>query len=208
MESRIINPVNIIAGIDEAGRGPLAGPVVAAAVVLDPSKTIDGLGDSKSISAKRRTQLSAVIKQHAIAWGVGFSSAEEIDEINIHQATLKAMQRAYKAMNYQAEKVLVDGLYCPQIESKCMAIVKGDQKVPAISAASILAKVTRDKEMERHHQVLPQYGFDKHKGYPTVQHISALKKYGPCKLHRKSFKPVNDCLITLEKLKSTCNLIR
>ena len=182
------------AGIDEAGRGPLAGPVVAAAVVLNPEQAIDGLADSKKLNANKRKEICIEIKRNAIAWGIGFSSASEIDKINIHQATLKAMQRAYEAMNYQVDNVFIDGLYCPTISSNCTAIVKGDQKILAISAASVLAKVTRDIEMVQHHHTLPQYGFDQHKGYPTVQHILALNKYGPCCLHRKSFKPVKECL--------------
>ncbi len=183
-----------IAGIDEAGRGPLAGPVVAAAVILHPHKPIKGLADSKKLTPRKRVQLFSEIKSTARAWGVGFATATEIDELNIHHATLCAMQRAYDAMQFEVEYVLVDGLHCPNLSVSCTAIVKGDQTVPAISAASILAKVTRDFEMENHHKVLPQYGFNKHKGYPTAQHIAALQKFGPCFLHRKSYKPVKEVI--------------
>ena len=183
-----------IAGIDEAGRGPLAGPVMAASVILNPSKPIEGLADSKKLSANKRDHLYDEIKTNAFAWGLGYASAVEIDEINIHQATLLAMQRAYSAMQIDASHVYVDGLHCPELSAPCTAIVKGDQLLAEISAASIIAKVTRDREMEHHHKDLPQYGFDQHKGYPTAQHIAALKEYGPCKLHRKSYKPVREAL--------------
>ncbi len=183
-----------IAGIDEAGRGPLAGPVVAASVMLDLDNVIEGLADSKKITAKKRELLFDEIKVKAHAWGLGFSSAEEIDQVNIHQATLLAMQRAYIAMQKEAEHVYIDGLHCPIIEASCTAIVKGDQKVAEISAASILAKVTRDRIMEEHHKELPQYGFNQHKGYPTAKHIAALKEFGPSDLHRKSYKPVKDSI--------------
>ena len=183
-----------IAGIDEAGRGPLAGPVMAASVILDPNKPIEGLADSKKLSAKKRDHLYDEIKTNAFAWGLGCASAIEIDEINIHQATLLAMKRAYLAMQIDASHVYVDGLHCPTLSVSCTAIIKGDQLLAEISAASIIAKVTRDREMELHHKDLPQYGFDQHKGYPTAQHIAALKEYGPCKLHRKSYKPVREAL--------------
>ena len=183
-----------IAGIDEAGRGSLAGPVVAGAVVLHPDKPIKGLTDSKRLTPKKRAQLFSEIRAKAMAWGIGYATAAEIDEINIHRATLRAMKRAYEAMQFYVEQVFVDGLHCPELPTKCTAIVKGDQLVPAISAASILAKVTRDIEMEHHHETLPQYGFDQHKGYPTVKHIVALKKFGPCILHRRSYRPVRDVI--------------
>ncbi len=184
----------IVAGIDEAGRGPLAGPVVAAAVVLHSDRPIAGLTDSKKISPQKRLRLFAEIKSKAQAWGVGEASAAEIDEMNIHNATLKAMLRAYLDMQLEASHVLVDGLYCPDLSAKCTAIVKGDQTVPAISAASIIAKVTRDIQMLEYHDQMPEYGFDRHKGYPTSQHIQALKEYGPCNLHRRSYKPVRDAI--------------
>lgn len=190
----------LVAGIDEAGRGPLAGPVVAGSVILDPDIKIDGLADSKKLTAKKRNFLFAEIKSKARAWGLGYATANEIDEINIHQATLLAMQRAYIAMQDEATHVYVDGLYCPALQVSCTAIVKGDQLVAEISAASILAKVTRDIEMEAHHRDLPQYGFDQHKGYPTVKHIAALQEYGPCKLHRKSYKPVKDAMAALNRI--------
>ena len=183
-----------IAGIDEAGRGPLAGPVVAASVILDTDFIIEGLADSKKITAKKRAILFEKIKLNAHAWGIGYATAREIDKINIHQATLLAMQRAYHTMNQNAGHVYVDGLYCPRIDAPCTAVVKGDQLIAEISAASILAKVTRDREMEEHHKNCPQYGFNQHKGYPTVQHIAALRKFGPCDLHRKSYKPVKDAI--------------
>ena len=184
-----------IAGIDEAGRGPLAGPVVAASVVLSAHKPIPGLADSKQLTLKKRVQLYKKIKSMAQAWGIGVASAQEIDKLNIHHATLLAMQRAYAAMRHEVDHVYVDGLYCPELVTRCTAVVKGDQKVPVISAASILAKVTRDEEMQRHHEALPQYGFDQHKGYPTAKHIAALQKFGPCILHRRSYRPVREALV-------------
>jgi len=190
----------LVAGIDEAGRGPLAGPVVAGSVILDPDIHIEGLADSKKLSAKKREHLYNEIIAKAYAWGIGYATADEIDEINIHQATLLAMQRAYVAMLEEAVHVYVDGLYCPALQVPCTAIVKGDQLVAEISAASILAKVTRDTEMEEHHRALPQYGFDQHKGYPTAKHIAALQEHGPCKLHRKSYKPVRDAMAALNAI--------
>jgi len=186
--------VNLVAGIDEAGRGPLAGPVVAASVILDPESPIVGLADSKKLTTKRRASLFSEIKFNARAWGIGYATAAEIDEINIHQATLLAMRRAYMAMNKVAHHVYVDGLHVPELQVPCTAVVKGDRLIAEISAASIVAKVTRDTQMEAYHQDLPQYGFNQHKGYPTAQHIAALQEFGPCKLHRKSYKPVKDAL--------------
>lgn len=190
----------LFAGIDEAGRGPLAGPVVAGCVILDPDVLIEGLADSKKLTAKKREYLHDEIKAKAYAWGIGYATAYEIDEINIHQATLLAMQRAYISMQKEAVHVYVDGLYCPEIQVPCTAVVKGDQLVAEISAASILAKVTRDTEMEAHHRDLPQYGFNQHKGYPTAKHIAALQKHGPCKLHRKSYRPVKDAMAALNAI--------
>jgi ribonuclease HII len=186
-----------IAGIDEAGRGPLAGPVVAGSVVLHPDINIDGLTDSKKLSAKKRQFLCDEIKAKALAWGLGYATPDEIDEINIHHATLLAMQRAYVAMQFEAAHVYIDGLHSPSLSVTCTAVVKGDQLVAEISAASILAKVTRDADMQAHHIDLPQYGFDQHKGYPTAKHIAALQEFGPCKLHRKSYKPVRDAIAAL-----------
>lgn len=183
-----------VAGIDEAGRGPLAGPVVAAAVILHPMRPIEGLADSKKISEKKRIRLFNIIKSKAFAWSVGHATAAEIDKLNIHYATLLAMQRAFLKLGLNVNRVLVDGLHCPDLLENCTAVVKGDQKVPEISAASILAKVTRDFEMENYHFELPQYGFNQHKGYPTAKHVTALQKYGPSNLHRKSYKPVKDAM--------------
>ena len=196
----IIPESGFVAGIDEAGRGPLAGPVVAGCVILNSEVHISGLADSKKLTAKKRETLYEEIKQEAYAWGLGHATAEEIDEINIHQATLLAMRRAYIAMQIEAAHVYIDGLYCPNIYAPCTAVVKGDQLVAEISAASILAKVTRDTEMEVHHKELPHYGFNQHKGYPTAKHIAALREHGPCKLHRKSYKPVKDALAALNTI--------
>jgi len=198
--SNINSGSGLVAGIDEAGRGPLAGPVVAGCVILDTDVLIEGLADSKKLSAKKRKFLHDEIKAKAYAWGIGYAAADEIDEINIHQATLLAMQRAYIAMQKEATQVYVDGLHCPAIQVPCTAVVKGDQLIAEISAASILAKVTRDIEMEAHHKDLPQYGFNQHKGYPTAKHIAALQEHGPCKLHRKSYKPVKDAMTALNTI--------
>lgn len=198
--SNIFSESDLVAGIDEAGRGPLAGPVVAGSVILDPDVLIEGLVDSKKLTAKKRAFLCDEIKFKACAWGIGYATAGEIDEINIHQATLLAMQRAYIAMQKEASQVYVDGLHCPAIQVPCTAVVKGDQLIAEISAASILAKVTRDTEMEAHHKDLPHYGFNQHKGYPTAKHIAALQEYGPCKLHRKSYKPVKDAMAALNAI--------
>ncbi len=198
--SNTISGLELVAGIDEAGRGPLAGPVVAGSVILNAKDPIAGLADSKKLSAKKRAQLYEEIKSNAYAWGIGYATAEEIDEINIHQATLLAMQRAYRAMQMIASHVYVDGKFCPALEVPCTAVVKGDQLIAEVSAASILAKVTRDTEMETHHNELPEYGFNQHKGYPTAQHIAALQKHGPCKLHRKSYKPVKDALAAMNTI--------
>ncbi|MEJ2116014.1 MAG: ribonuclease HII [Gammaproteobacteria bacterium] len=190
----------LIAGIDEAGRGPLAGPVVAGSVILDANTPIEELADSKKLTIKKRLHLCDEIKSKAYAWGIGLATANEIDEINIHRATLLAMHRAYKAMKVDASHVYIDGLHCPNLEVPSTAVVKGDQLIAEISAASILAKVTRDTEMEEHHKELPVYGFNQHKGYPTAKHIAALQEHGPCKLHRKSYKPVKDVLAALNTI--------
>lgn len=188
------HPFERIAGIDEAGRGSLAGPVVAAAVVLHPERTVSGLQDSKKLSPRRRRHLFGEITSKAVFWAVGRASPGEIDRLNIHHATLLAMSRAWRSIPFQVEQVLVDGLHCPELATPCKAIVKGDQSVPAISAASILAKVTRDEEMLSYHTAYPQYGFDRHKGYPTARHLAALQDHGPSDLHRKSYAPVRDTL--------------
>jgi len=180
----------LICGVDEAGRGPLAGPVSAAAVILDPSRPIEGLADSKKLSEKQRDQLAPLIRERALAWAVAYAEVEEIDRLNILQATLLAMKRAVEALSIQPQQVLVDGLYCPQTGIPSRAIVKGDSKVAAISAASILAKTARDGLMLQLHGCYPQYGFDAHKGYPTAAHLAALREHGVSAVHRKTFKPV------------------
>lgn len=180
----------LIAGVDEVGRGPLAGPVLAAAVILDPAHPIAGLADSKALSAARRERLAEDIRAHALAWALGRAEAAEIDRINILQATLLAMQRAVAQLRIQPVQVLVDGNRCPVLNYPCTAIVKGDATVPAISAASILAKVARDAELCALDQRYPEYGFAQHKGYPTAAHRAALQRFGPCTEHRRSFAPV------------------
>jgi len=187
----------LIAGVDEAGRGPLAGPVVAAAVILDPASPVEGLADSKKLSASRREQLAAEIRARALAWALGRAEVAEIDRLNILQASLLAMQRAVAALNMTPAKVLVDGNRCPPLACPCEAIVKGDTTVPAISAASILAKVARDAELRQLHDRYPHYGFAQHKGYPTAAHLDALRRHGPCPEHRCSFAPVAAVLQTL-----------
>ena len=192
----------LICGVDEAGRGPLAGSVYAAAVILDVNNPIDGLMDSKKLSEKKRDFLSAEIKQKALAWAIASCSAQEIDEINILQASLLAMKRAIEAMQLQFNitpdmgeiLVQVDGNKCPKISLPCEAIVKGDSKVQAISAASILAKVARDAELYALDIQYPQYGFAKHKGYPTAAHLLALQAHGICPQHRLSYAPVKALL--------------
>ena len=180
----------LIAGVDEAGRGPLAGPVVAAAVILDPARPIVGLADSKQLSPARRERLATEIRAKALAWALGRAEVAEIDRLNILQASLLAMQRAVTALHIAPEKVLVDGNRCPQLACPCQAIVKGDATVPAIGAASILAKVARDAELRELHDRYPQYDFARHKGYPTAAHLDALRRHGPCPEHRRSFAPV------------------
>ena len=184
----------LIAGIDEVGRGPLAGPVVTAAVVLDPSKPIHGLTDSKKLSEKRREQLVPMIEQYAYAWALGRAEVEEIDQLNILQASLLAMQRAVAALPFELEHALVDGTHAPNLNCKVTTIIKGDLSEPAIAAASILANVARDREMLVLDQLYPGYGLAKHKGYPTVQHQQALLELGPSPIHRRSFAPVRRAL--------------
>jgi len=186
---------NLICGVDEAGRGPLAGPVYAAAVILGPNFDIEGLRDSKKISESKRYSLAAYIKKNAIAWSLGVCSASEIDELNIHQATLLAMKRAIEALgSYDSMKVMVDGLFCPKVDYLCEAIVKGDDKVAEISAASIIAKTERDLKMIEIDKIYPAYQFKKHKGYPTKLHIEMIKCEGFCEYHRKSFSPIKEML--------------
>jgi ribonuclease HII len=184
----------IEAGVDEVGRGPLAGPVVSAAVILDSSLEIDGLDDSKKLSEKKRLELSRKIKESAIAWNLASASIKEIDSLNILQASLLSMKRAVEGLKIIPEKVVCDGNYKPDISIECEAIIKGDSSVKSIMAASIIAKVTRDELMKDLDKIYPAYGFKKHKGYPTKFHLDALKLLGPCKIHRLSFKPVKESI--------------
>ncbi len=184
----------LVCGVDEAGRGPLAGPVSAAAVILDAANPIEGLADSKKLTEKQRDQLAPVIRERALAWAVAYAEVEEIDRLNILQATLLAMKRAVLALHTRPHQVLVDGLYCPQTGIPSLAIVQGDSKIAAISAASILAKTVRDELMLKLHEQYPQYGFDGHKGYPTASHLAALRAHGVTEIHRRSFKPVRELL--------------
>ena len=187
-----------ICGVDEAGRGPLVGAVVAGAVVLDPHNPINGLKDSKKLTAARREFLYQQIMEKAKAWGIGEASPAEIDEINILQATMLAMRRAVEELSSRLgqwpDKALIDGNRCPELPIAAEAIIKGDAKEPAISAASILAKVTRDRQMQILHERHPEYGFAQHMGYPTEAHFAALKQYGACEQHRRSFSPVRKVL--------------
>jgi ribonuclease HII len=183
--------VTLLCGVDEAGRGPLAGAVFAAAVVLDPKRPIRGLADSKVLREAVREKLAGRIKSRAIAWAVASASVAEIDSINILRASLLAMRRAVEALGIEPEEVYVDGLHTPDIAYKCRAIVKGDALVKAISAASILAKTARDAEMTLLDERYPGYGFANHKGYSTPEHLAALKVFGPCEIHRRSFEPVH-----------------
>lgn len=187
-----------ICGVDEAGRGPLAGAVFAAAVILDPQRPIEGLADSKKLSERRREKLAAEIKERALAWAIARAEAEEIDRLNILQASLLAMRRAVEGLALVPSEALIDGLYCPKLAIPCRAIVKGDSSVAEISAASILAKTARDAEMLRLHLEYPQYGFDRHKGYPTAMHLEALRRHGASEIHRKSFAPVKLAVALLE----------
>lgn len=178
----------IIAGVDEVGRGPLAGAVVSAAVIL--KHPIQGLADSKTLSEKKRKTLSLKIKEEALAFAYGRAEVDEIDELNIHHATLLAMKRAVENLSIQPEELLVDGLYVPKVSIPAKAIVQGDRNIPEISAASILAKVLRDEEMIELDKIYPGYGFAAHKGYPTAAHRDALTRLGPCEIHRKSYGPI------------------
>jgi ribonuclease HII len=187
-------PERLIAGVDEVGRGPLAGPVISAAVILNPACAIEGLADSKVLSAKRREALCTQIRERALCWAIGRAEVEEIDVLNILHASLLSMRRAVLALTIKPQKVLVDGNRCPDLPCPAEAIIKGDATVKAISAASIIAKVTRDREMRDLHDQYPDYGFDRHKGYPTRLHRECLAKYGATVHHRKSFRPVRDVL--------------
>jgi len=200
----------MVAGIDEAGRGPLAGPVVAAAVVLDPKRPIAGLRDSKKLSASRRTLLAVEIRRCALSYAVAWADPAEIDELNIMRATMLAMRRATLGLHIRPAHLQIDGNRCPDfagtgLNCSSEALIGGDDLVPAISAASILAKVARDGFMARQHQIYPQYNFASHKGYPTAEHRQALKRHGACPLHRVSFEPVRS--VTEAKKTDTDNAV-
>lgn len=184
----------LICGVDEAGRGPLAGPVFAAAVILDQARPIAGLRDSKKLSAARRDELALQIKENALAWSVAQCSEAEIDELNILHATMLAMRRAIETLGFIPERALIDGNRCPPCKIPAQAIIKGDDKVPAISAASILAKTARDAALLLLHSQYPEYGFDQHKGYPTPLHLERLQLHGVSPVHRKSYAPVRAML--------------
>nr|WP_202413580.1 ribonuclease HII [Duganella sp. CY15W] len=188
------SPDEIICGVDEAGRGPLAGPVFAAAVILDPLRPIDGLRDSKKLNEAKRDMLAPLIKAHALAWAIAEASEEEIDQHNILQASMLAMRRAVEALKTVPTLALIDGNRCPVMKIQSIAIVGGDDKVEAISAASILAKTARDAALVALHAQYPQYCFDQHKGYGTALHLARLREHGPSPVHRRSFAPVRALL--------------
>ncbi|WP_133648500.1 ribonuclease HII [Paraburkholderia flava] len=190
-------PDDIVCGVDEAGRGPLAGPVVASAVILDPKRPILGLDDSKVLSAKKREELYEKIVERSLAYCVASASVEEIDTINILHATMLAMKRAVEGLAIVPTLAKIDGNRCPQLSVRSVAIVGGDALVPSISAASILAKVTRDRMLLELHQTFPLYGFNAHAGYGTPQHLAALREHGPCEHHRRSFAPVREAHLRL-----------
>ncbi len=198
----------LICGVDEAGRGPLAGPVFAAAVILDPARPIAGLADSKALSARRREALAAEIRSRAIAWTVASASVEEIDSLNILQASLLAMRRAVGGLAVAPTEVLVDGLHCPRLPLPVRSIVRGDATLAGIAAASIIAKVARDAEMLALHRIHPVYGFDRHKGYPTAAHLAALRAHGVCAAHRRSFAPVRVLLATGDRPPASRSTVR
>lgn len=184
------------AGVDEAGRGPLCGPVYAAAVILDPTRQIDGLNDSKKLSEKKREALAPLIRERALAWAVGVATVEEIDRLNILHAAMLAMRRAVEGLGVPPDEVLIDGNRVPSgLVVPARAIVGGDASEPAISAASILAKTGRDHEMKALALLYPQYGIARHKGYPTREHLAALREHGPSPIHRRSFAPVAQCAL-------------
>ena len=188
-------PLQLIAGVDEVGRGPLVGAVVTAAVILDPTNPISGLNDSKKLSEKKRLLLVDEIKAKALSWSLGRAEVYEIDTLNILHATMLAMERAVAGLHIQPEWILIDGNRIPDgLKGRATAVVKGDSLVPEISAASILAKVARDAEMTALHQQHPQYNFAGHKGYPTAEHLAAIRQYGILAEHRRSFRPVRELL--------------
>ncbi|MDR2092894.1 MAG: ribonuclease HII [Azoarcus sp.] len=183
-----------LCGVDEAGRGPLCGPVVAAAVILDPARPIEGLADSKKLSARTRERLAALIRERALAWGIAEATPEEIDRLNILRASLLAMQRAVETLRIAPDEVLIDGNRCPELSFPVRAIIGGDALEPAISAASILAKTARDAHMRELDRLHPQLGLDRHKGYPTAEHLAAIQRHGIPDFYRKSFAPVRRLL--------------
>jgi len=189
-----LSDVRLLAGVDEAGRGPLAGPVAAAAVILDPDRPIFGLADSKRLAPRRRECLDLQIRDRALAFAVAFATVEEVDRLNILQASLLAMKRAVEGLGIAPQRALVDGNQRPRLACAVEAVVRGDASIPVISAASILAKVARDREMVQLDARFPGYGFARHKGYPTRRHMIALRALGPCEQHRRSFRPVRDLL--------------
>ncbi len=193
----------LVAGVDEVGRGPLCGAVVTAAVILDPGKPILGLNDSKKLSLARREALFDEIQEKALAWCVARAEVAEIDQLNILHATMLAMQRAVEGLQVQPRLALIDGNRCPKLAVPSSPVVKGDSQVPAIAAASILAKVSRDREMQVLDALYPGYGLAGHKGYPTAEHLDALRRLGPTPIHRRSFAPVRDAWHALETKAST-----
>lgn len=198
-----LNGFKLIAGIDEVGRGPLAGPVLAAAVILPEKINVDGINDSKKLSAKERLKLGAEIKKKAVNWSIGLATVKEIEYLNIHAASLLAMQRAVRNLSINPDFIMVDGRFqIPGLETKQSAIIKGDMLSASIAAASILAKVTRDRLMAILHNIYPEYEFDRHKGYATARHIEKLYTYGPCLLHRRSFEPVKTLNAGLNAVKT------
>ena len=178
----------LVCGVDEAGRGPIAGPVAAAAVILPPDFPIDVLADSKALSPSRRLRAAALIRERAVACAVGWATHDEIDALNIHRATLLAMRRAVEALPVRPDRILVDGLYCPATGIPSAAIVKGDATVPQIMAASIIAKTSRDAWMEHYAEIEPSYGYERHKGYPTAEHRAIVRRLGPSRIQRRSFR--------------------
>ena len=194
IRSQALEYVAGICGVDEAGRGPLAGAVYAAAVMLDPQRPISGLNDSKKLSEKKRDVLTEIIKREAVHWAIASATVEEIDRLNILQATFLAMQRAVSALGGVPQEVWIDGNRAPLMPVPVQTVIKGDGKIAAIAAASILAKTARDTEMQKMHEMFPQYGFDRHKGYPTAQHIAALAQFGVSSIHRTSYAPVQKIL--------------
>ncbi|WP_347488561.1 ribonuclease HII [Desulfoscipio sp. XC116] len=199
-ESCCFKGYKLIAGVDEAGRGPLAGPVAAGAVILPDDIEICGVNDSKQLSNKKRKQLAGQIKEAALCWSIGLATEEEIEKLNIRNATHLAMARAVNKLKIKPDILLVDGFLIPDLEIEQQAIVGGDGKSVSIAAASILAKVERDRIMDKYHATYPEYGFDKHKGYGTKQHFEAIMRYGPCPIHRKDFEPVKSFIANRNSL--------